>query len=399
MKDVLDKIKNIWNEKIVPALKGIGEKIKPLSEKALPFVIKHKRYFAAGALFVCFVVVLIFFAGPEFNRERIAKLNSIEVSGEDYEPDAEFEIDAYAEVNELIQVYFDAYVAADFVTLEEVAYPITEMEQSYITTMSQFYDAYQNVTCYTKHGLSKDSFIVAARFDIKFAGQEVTAPSMMLFYVQTNEEGGLFINNLYSDFNMQYSENPISRDVYTALRKFTTQDDYLELYNEVEVAFSNLIKENTDIYQLTKRTIPGTRQMWEDTVFYAPSTEGVDGTESTETGEPTDVPEDEPTNTPEDEPADTPEDEPANTPEDEPADEPEQEPEASEQKVRVDTSSSVRVRKGPGTSYDKIGDAYDGDEFVKLGVEDDEDGEEWTKIQFTDSKVGYIKSSFLDVIE
>lgn len=397
MKEILDKVKKL------------GEKCKPFMDKVLPFIMKNKRYLAAGVLFICFVVVLVFFTGSDFNSERIAKLNSIEMSGDDYEPDAEFEIDAYEEVNALIQAYFDAYVAADFTTLEAVAYPISEMEQSYITTMSQFYDAYQNVKCYTKHGLSKDSFIVAARFDIKFTGQEVTAPSMMLFYVQTNEEGGLYINNLYSDFNMQYSENPISKDVYTALRKFTTQDDYLELYNEVEVAFSNLIKENTDIYQLTKRTIPGTRQMWEDTVFYAPSTEGVDGTESTEatesteTGEPTDTPEDQPADTPEDQPADTPEDQPADTPEDQPADtpqdEPEPEPEPVEQKVCVDTDSSVRVRKGPGTSYDKVGDAYNGDVFVKLGVENDEDGAEWTKVQFTDSKVGYIKSSFLYSVE
>lgn len=391
-------------DKIILGSKKIGEKLNPLLKVFLPFVKKHKRYLAAGVLFVCFVLVLVFFTGTEFNSARIAKLNSVEVSGEDYEPDAEFEVDAYEEVNELIQAYFDSYVGADFITLEEIAYPISEMEQSYITTMSQFYDSYQNVKCYTKHGLSKDSYIVAARFDIKFAGQEVTAPSMMLFYVQTNEEGGLYINNLYSDFNMQYSENAISKDVYTALRKFTTQDDYLDLYNEVEVAFSDLIKENTDIYQLTKRTIPGTRQMWEDTVFYVQSTEGVDGTESTEateTTESTEITSEDTADTPENEAEQEPENEPENEPEQEQEDEPEQEEEqeAETQKVCVDTDSSVRVRKGPGTSHDKIGDAYDGDVFVRLGVEDDENGDEWTKIQFTDSEVGYIKSSFLYEVE
>ena len=65
--------------------------------------------------------------------------------------------------------------------------------------MSQFYEEYQNIKCYTKHGLSKDSFIVSACFDIKFTNQEVTAPSMVLFYVQTDENGKLYINNLYSD--------------------------------------------------------------------------------------------------------------------------------------------------------------------------------------------------------
>jgi hypothetical protein len=375
MKDVLDKVKKICKEKI------------------LPFVKKQKRYLGAGVLFVCFVLVLVFFTGVEFNSARIAKLNSVEVSGEDYIPDAKFEVDAYEELNELMDAYFSAYVNADFATLEAVAYPITEMEQSYITTMSQFYDSYQNMKYYTKHGLSKDSFVVAARFDIKFAGQDVTAPSMMLFYVQTNEEGGLYINNLYSDFNMQYSESPISKDVYTALRKVTTQDDYLELYNEVEVAFANLIKENTEIYQLTKRTIPGTRQMWEDTVFYAQSTEGAESTESTESTENTESTQTaETTEEPDASEGTTTSEEADNTPEDEG----ENEPEAGQQKVRVKTESGVIVREGPGASYDMIGDAHDGDEFVKLGVENDENGEEWTKIQYTDSAVGYIKSTFIE---
>lgn len=393
----MDKIKDTL-QKVISSLKKTMQGIKPLSEKVLPFVKQERRYLLTGVLFLCFVLILYFFTGTEFNRERIAKLNSIEVSGEDYEPDKEFEVDAHAEINELIQTYFDAYVCADAAVLQEVAYPISETELSYITTMSQFYDAYENVKCYTKHGLSKDSFIVAARFDIKFAGMDATAPSMMLFYVQTNDEGMVYINNLYSDFNMQYSENSISKDVYTALRKFTTEDDYLELYNEVESAFTALIKENAEMYQLTKRTIPGTRQMWEDAVYYVQDTERADDTESTEIiEEPTDVPEDTQTTQPDE----TQETEPEDTPSEEPEDTPEQEPEAEqEQKVCVDAEdSSVRVRKGAGTSYDKIGDAFDGDVFVKLGVEDDEDGSEWTKVQFTDDQVGYIKSSFLYAVD
>jgi hypothetical protein len=148
--------------------------------------------------------------------------------------------------------------------------------------MSQYYEEYKNIKCYTKHGLSKDSFIVSVFFDVKFAEQEVTAPSMLLFYVQTNKDGALYINNVYSYFNMKYRENPIDNDVFTALKKYTTQYDYLKLFNQVESEFSKLIRENNDIYQLTIRTIPKTRNTWEDTVFYVESTEAVGGTEGTE---------------------------------------------------------------------------------------------------------------------
>lgn len=386
MKDILDKIK--------PAFAKIKEKALPLWEKVVAFVKEQKRYLGVAGLFVAMIVVLVFFTGPEFNAERIAKQNSKEVSGEDYVPDAEFEVDAYPEVNELIKEYFSAYVAADFTTLEALAKPISEMEKSYITAMSPFYEEYQNIKCYTKHGLSKDSFIVSACFDIKFKDQVVTAPSMILFYVQTDENGALYINNLYSDFNMKYSELAINKNVFTALRKYTTQDDYLELFNQVESAFSKLIKENNEIYQLTKRTIPGTRQVWEDTIYYVESTEEVgstEGTEATETPAPEPQPEPQPEPTPEPQPQPEPQPEPT----------PEPEPEPVVQKVQiVGVSINVNIRAEANPRSNDIGDAYNGDVFVKLGEENGTDGNVWIKVQFDGDKVGYIRSDFLaDVTE
>ena len=49
--------------------------------------------------------------------------------------------------------HFDAYVAADFAVLENLVKPLTEMEKSYITAMSPFYEEYQNIKCYTKQDI------------------------------------------------------------------------------------------------------------------------------------------------------------------------------------------------------------------------------------------------------
>lgn len=386
MKDILDKVKTFFKgiaektkpvtEKVSPAFDKIKEKTRPVWEKVAAFVKEQKRYLGVAGLFAVMIVVLIFFTGSEFNADRIAKINSKEVSGEAYVPDAEFEVDAYPEVNNLIKDYFDAYVVADFVTLEKLVTPLSDMEKSYITVMSQFYEQYQNIKCYTKHGLSKDSFIVSACFDIKFANQEVTAPSMVLFYVQTNEDGELYINNLYSDFNMKYAELAINKNVYTALKKYTTQDDYLELFNEVESAFTKLIKENNQIYQLTKRMIPATRQTWEDTVYYVESTETESGTEVTEVE----------TTTPE----------PAPEPEPQPEPAPEPEPQPVVQKVQiVGVSRNVNIRAAADPNSADIGDAHNGDVFVKLGEEPGADGKVWIKVQFNGEQVGYIRSDFL----
>lgn len=377
MKDILDKIKPIFKKikefllKCKDKCVVLLEKIKPVLNIVVAFLKKHKRYVGVVCLYICMVVVLAFFTGDAFNASRIAKENSKTVSGEDYVPDAEFEVNAYAEVNELISMYFDAYVSQDFETLKTIATPISDMEMSYISAMSPYYEAYENITCYTKHGLSKDSYIVSVTFDIRFVGYETTAPSMVLFYVQTAEDGSLYINNLYSDFNMMYHESEINQDVYTALRKYTTQDDYLQLYNQVEDEFNALIKSDTDIYTLTKRTIPGVRQVWEDTVFYVEQE-----TETTEVAEET-------------------EEEEVVVEEEVEEETPVEEEEETAEKIKIaNVSSSLKVRKGPGKSYDSIGDVYSGDTFEKLGEEADGDGYTWIKIQYTDSTVGYVRSDF-----
>jgi hypothetical protein len=207
------------------------------------------------------------------------------------------------------------------------------------------------------------------------------APSMVLFYVQTNADGTLYINNLYSDFNMKYSETPVNRDVYTALRKYTTQSDYLELYNKVEKAFSSLIKENNEIYQLTKRTIPSVRQEWEDTVFYVPSTEDTEDSTGTEDTSSTEEIEDTETQGTEDS-ADT--------------ESEKQEPESEAPVVvKVRATDDVNIRSTMSTAnYDNvIRTSTVGEIFVKLGEEDG-----WTKVQFEDGAVGYINSRYVETV-
>lgn len=376
MKDILDKIKKVYEEKVLPKVKVIGEKIKPIVDKIIGFVKEHRRYFVLGGLFVVLVLILLFFTGEDFNKKRIAKINSIEVSGEKYVPEKNFKVDAYPEVNQLIKEYFDAYVVADFTKLDNIVMPLSDMEKSYITMMSQFYEEYQNITCYTKRGLSKDSYIVSACFDIKFINQDTTAPSMLLFYVQTNEDGKLYINNLYSDFNMKYSEQKIDKNVYAALRKYTTQDDYLELYNQIEEDYNQLIKQNNEIYQLTRRFIPGVRQNWEDTVYYVEPVETPEETENSEAPAPSETP------------SETPAPQPETTPQPET-------PAPVIEKVKVSSNMNVRVRSGSGTSFSKVGDAYNGDVFVKLGEETGSDGKTWIKIQYKESVVGYIRSDFV----
>ena len=367
MKNILDRFKKLFSSEN--------------RFKAKCFFDKYRNYFYAGGLFVILLVTLFFFTGEEAIARRLAELNSQTVSGEKYVPDKEFEVDAYPEINALITQYFTAYVNADFATLEKLATPVSDMEKSYIAVMSQYYESYNNIKCYSKHGLSKDSYIVTVCFDIKFYEQEVVAPSFLTFYIQTNVDGNLYINNLYSNFNLKYSELAVNNDIYTALRKYVTQDDYIALHMEVTETCNTLMKENKDIHQLIKRTIPVIRQEWEDAVYYAEdtSTEGIENTIGTEGGQSTENTE---TQTP---PTET----QVETQQPEPQPEPEPEPPV----VKVRALDTVNIRTTASSAGDLIRTSEEGEIFVKLGEVDG-----WTKVQVDEDTVGYMNSYYLEEV-
>ena len=375
MNKFLDKIKNLLKKDGVSSI--------------IAFLNKYRNYFATAGLFVVMVVILIFFTGEEALAKRMAYLNSQTVSGENYVPDKEFEVDAYPEVNALIESYFEAYVDADFATLDTLATPISEKEKSYIAIMSQYYEEYRNITCYTKHGLSKDSYIVSVCFDIKFYDQDTVAPSMLNFYVQTNVDGNLYINNLYSYFNRYYKEQDVNKDVDTAIYKYVIQKDYLELYEQIEKSLDTILKENTEIYQLIKRTIPLVRQEWEDAVYYVPdpSTEDIEGTEGVSTTEGTETTQGTETTEGTETTQGT-----ENSQEPETTPEPEPEPEPTVIKVR--TKYSVNIRQTPSANGTLLDAADAGEVFVKLGEENG-----WTKVHLEEfGMAGYIKSDLLEIV-
>ena len=379
----------------------MNDKVKDILDKAkklLPIWDKYKKYVITLGLFAMVMVTLYFFTGEDYIAKRLEAINNRPVSGEDYVPDKNFEIDAYEEVNELISNYFEAYVNADFDTLTQIAKPMSEMEQSYIDVMTQYYEEFRNIKCYTRHGLSKNSFIVSAYYEIKFVDIEELAPSLVLFYVQTNEDGELYINNLYSDFNRRYRENVVNKDVNTAFIKYTTQDDYIALHHQVDNAFKELIMENGDIYILTKRTIPALRQEWEDTVYYVhndepesetgtePDSGWIDGVEPGTTGTPTDSQEPATTAPVTPEPSTT---EPT------PSETESQEPAVERVKVLM---NNVNVRKNATTSSSSLGKVDKGEIFeVKERITGSSDGKIWIKIDYN-GKTGYIRSDFLEEV-
>ena len=173
------------------------------TNKILMFIKQNVRYITAGVLFLALVLILVKAGSPKQpqNGQDVA---ATEVTSEaSNDAVQEFEVDAYEDVNTLINQYYTAYAAGDTDTLQTIATPLSENEKSYISVFSQYVDAYQNIKCYTKQGLDASSYLVSVYVEVKFKDVDTVAPGLDFFYVRTNDDGSVYIDNLYSQYNLK----------------------------------------------------------------------------------------------------------------------------------------------------------------------------------------------------
>lgn len=328
--------------------------------KAIKFVKEHMRYFVAGTLFVVLVLVLVKCAEPKMRTGGGGPEGTEAVSVVE-EP---YQVDAFAEVNALISQYYTAYAAGDVATLNTLATPISANEQSYISLFSQYVDEYRDIKCYTKSGLDANSYMVSVSIQIKFAGVETTAPGLDFFYVRTNDAGALYIDNLYSQYNLTNQENALDTSVQSLIYEFENAADVIALQDEVEDQYKTALEADAGLTEMLQTTIPNAITEWV-TLITAQNAQA-QGTETLE----------EPTETPEETPEQTTETLPEST----------ETPAATEQ---LATTDKVNVREAADTSSQRIATLEKGVVVTRTGVEGD-----WSAITYN-GITGYIKNEYL----
>lgn len=269
-------------DKITGALKGFS------IEKALEFVKKNVRYFSAGALFVALVLILATCTkAPEGNGGDAT---------ESTEPSAvvqEYQVDAVPEINELILNYYAAYADGNTKQLKELASPLTKNERSYIKMFSEYVESYENIKCYTKPGLDDKSYLVSAYIEIKFKDVDTLAPGLDFFYVSTNEEGELYINNLYSQFNLLNEEKKLDASIKALIDSFELENDVVDLQKEVQQKFEQAVGSDEKLSEMLNVTIKEACVAWAQKIAEAQAAQSTETEQSTE--QTTEQPDTEPT--------------------------------------------------------------------------------------------------------
>lgn len=330
---------------------------KETFQKMIDFCKKNIRYITAGVLFVVLVIVLAQCTNPKDKKDaqNVIETEQTEVSDTTAQ---EYEVDANPAINELINNYYTAYANGDIATLSTLASPISANEQSYIGVFSQYVEGYQNISCYTKKGADDTSYLVSVYMEMKFVGVDTLAPGLDFFYVRTNPDGSLYIDNLYSQYNYANQENALDANIQSLITQFEQEDDVVALQQDVQAKYESALAADPNLSNMISTTLKDAIASWVTSVT----------SQSTETTE---------TETPQEE-----------TPQEEtPQEETPQEPQVTTETVY--TTSKVNVRSAADENSDKLGTAEGGTSFTRTGTDGD-----WSIIDYNGS-TGYIKSEFL----
>lgn len=338
----------------------------------LDFCRKNIRYISAGIIVVILVIVLAVTTVSQNSEDKGSKEeNGTAQEQEKEELMEEFEVDAIPEINTLIQSYYTAYAAGDLETLETYATPISDIEKGYITLMSQYVNGYENIQCNTKAGLAEGEYAVSVVMDMRFENVETMAPGLDFFYVRTNEDGSYYIDNLYSQFNLQNRELELDSQVEAFIENYESQEDMQVLCIDVQSKYDEALAADETLKDTIENVIPQAIQTWVAEITGS-------GAEEQPTEE--QPSEEQPT---EEQPA---EEQPT---EEQPVDEqPAEENQAASETVYA--TKNVNIRKEPNESAEKAGSAVAGQSFTRTGIT--EDG--WSEIEYDGAKA-YIKSDYL----
>ncbi len=337
---------------------------------ALSFCAKNVRYIAAAGLFVAVVVFLV--KSSAGNAGTAPKDDTPLVATEaaptetETEANKDYVKDAYPQINELVSNYYTAYANGDLDSLTALTENMSETEKSYITVFSEQVDQYENISCYTKAGLDNASYIVSISLEMKFKDIETTAPGLDFFYVRTREDGSLYIDQRYSQFNLANEEQELEPEIQTLIEEFKQQEDVIALQNQVETKYAEAIATDEKLKEMAKTTLPAAIKLWKaDQVAAAQKAEE----EAAKKAE-----------------------EEKKKAEEEAAKKAEEEKKAAEQAaaVAVYATDNVNVRAEASESAEILGKLETGAQTTRL---EDKDG--WSRIDYNNGTQGYVKSEYL----
>ena len=252
-----------------------GGNMKDFFIKVKEFCSDNKKYVGVAAVLLCLIILLAVVTanGKKDKKENTEATEQTQVSVEDFQFETEYTDDKKDEITQLLQNYYTAYVSADLDTLANIAYPMTDNEKSYIGVVSQYYETVSDITVYSKAGLENGSYFVSVENNIKFYGVDTVAPTLDFFYIATDDNGQLYINNVYSNFNRTYAEEELDSGIVSLISKYTSDSDFANLQESVQSKYDEAVNSDANLKEMLETTLTGAIKQWYTTVRVDNSTQ------------------------------------------------------------------------------------------------------------------------------
>lgn len=213
--------------------------------KCIEYIAKFWRYFLAIIVFALIILMTIFVISK--NSAADEKSSGV------YE---DFEMNSNVELNSLIENYYTAYSSGNIAAIQAYASPISNGEASYIQFLSQYIEAFNVVDVYSKRGVDEGSYLVSVYVKEKFVGVNTAAPGLDFFYVRTNSNGMLYIDNTYSNFNQQEQEMKMDPEIVEIIDIYRQRDDTMKLKDMVSKDLESAFKADPNLEKFVKETMP-----------------------------------------------------------------------------------------------------------------------------------------------
>lgn len=242
------------------------------------FVLKNSK-FLFPVVIVLAVAVAVFFALRIRNGEMPEEL--VQVSGEVASSteetveipaeDVPLEENSVDGLYTLIATYYNAYANGDVETIKGITNYLDETEEIKIPEMSQYVESYPTIEIYTKNGPIENSWLVYVYFQMKWYGFDDVTSGMETFYVCTDENGSLYLN-----------EGEVSEEELEYITVVNMQDDVAELYNKVNVECSDTFLNNADLFYYIQEVVNDVQKVTGEILAAQNTTQTTESGESTE---------------------------------------------------------------------------------------------------------------------
>lgn len=216
-------------------------KLNIKNEKIKVIVQTYGRVAAAIVLIIiiCVMLATLTDAAGNTNKETAISENTTEnepelVSAEMETVISELQKDAYPEIQELMEKYFEAKINCDVAALGQIVYPVEGytvegLENDLGIPESEAFrrvEDYRNVVCYTKPGLLPDTYVVWVYYETKYVNVETAAPCMFKAYICTDDTGVYIYNGA------------IEGEISNYLDEVSQDEDVVALVNSVNQQLS-----------------------------------------------------------------------------------------------------------------------------------------------------------------